>query len=70
MSTPTAWFKVFLRYALVAMIVVGAAGLAVLGFIQSREQLTLEAERERPVKPPIRVLMENGVTAIRLTPPP
>jgi hypothetical protein len=66
MRAPVTWFKVFLRYALVAMIVVGAAGLAVFGFIQSREQLTLEAERERPVKPPIRVSTENGVTAIRV----
>jgi hypothetical protein len=68
MSNPVArkGFKLFLRYALVVIIVVGAAGAAVLGFIQSREQLTLEAERERPVKPPIRVSAENGVTAIRV----
>jgi hypothetical protein len=66
MSTPVAWFKLFLRYALVAIIVVGAAGAAVLGFIQSRQQLALEAERERPVKPPIRVSAENGETAIRV----
>jgi hypothetical protein len=59
-------FTKFLRYALVAAIVVVAVGAAVLGFIQSREQLTLEAERERPVKPPIRVSTENGVTAIRV----
>ena len=68
MSTPAArkGLKAFLRYALVVVIVAGAAGAAVLGFIQSREQLTLEAERERPVKPPIRVSTENGVTAIRV----
>jgi hypothetical protein len=68
MSTPVArkWFKPFLGYALVAVIVAGAAAAAVRGFILSHEQLTLEADRERPVKPPIRVSAENGETAIRV----
>jgi hypothetical protein len=68
MSTPAArkGFKPFLRYALVAGIVVGAAVAAVFGFIQSREQLTLEGERERPVKPPTRISAENGIPVITL----
>jgi hypothetical protein len=46
MSTPLALkgFKAFLRYALVAVIVVVAARAVVLGFLRSHEQLTLEAE--------------------------
>ena len=68
MSTPAArkGHKAFLRYALVVVIVAGAAGAAVLGFIQSREQLTVEAEREQPVKPPTRISAEKGETTIRV----
>jgi hypothetical protein len=68
MSTPVAQkaFKRFLGYALVAVIVVGVGGAAVLGFLQSHEQLTLEAERERPVKPPTRISAENGIPVITL----
>jgi hypothetical protein len=67
MSTPVARKGLpFLRYALAAVIVAGAAGAAVFGFIQSREQLTVEAERERPVKLPTRISAENGETAIRV----
>jgi hypothetical protein len=60
------WFKPFLGYALVAVIVAGVAAAAVRGFIQSHEQLTLEADRERLVKPPTRISTENGETAIRV----
>jgi hypothetical protein len=38
----------------------------VLAFLRSHEQLTLEAERERPVKPPTRISTENGVPVITL----
>ena len=68
MSTPVArkGFKPVLSYALIAIVVAGVASVAVFGFIHGREQLTLEAERERPVKPPIRVSTDNGETAIRV----
>jgi hypothetical protein len=68
MSTPVArkGFKPFLGYALVAVIVAGVAAAAVRGFIQSHEQLTFEADRERPVKPPTRISTENGKTVIRV----
>jgi hypothetical protein len=67
-STPVArkGFKAFLGYARVVVIVVVAARAAVLGFLQSHEQLTLEAERERPVKPPTRISTENGIPVITL----
>jgi hypothetical protein len=55
-----------LRGALAAMIVVGAAGAAVFAYMESREELALEAERERPVKSPIRVSLENGALAIKV----
>jgi hypothetical protein len=68
MNAPIArkWFKAFLLYALAAVIVVGAARAAVLGFLRSHEQLALEAERERPVKPPTRISTENGIAVITL----
>lgn len=59
-------FKTFLGCVLVAVIVAGVGTAAVRGFIRSHEQLTLEADREQPVKPPIRVSAENGETAIRV----
>src|ERR1700693_5479543 len=68
MSTSVArkGFKRFLGGALATAIVIGAAGAAVFGFIESREEQLLEAERERPVKPPIRVSTENGVPMIKV----
>ena len=68
MSIPGArkWFKALLLYALVAVIVVVAARAVVLGFLRSHEQLTLEAERERPVRPPTRISTKNGIPVITL----
>jgi hypothetical protein len=70
MSTPAAGrgrkLKRFLRGALVAGIVIGAAGAAVFGFIEGRQEQLGEAERERPVKPPIRVSTENGMPTIKI----
>jgi hypothetical protein len=50
----------------VAVIVLAAAGAAVFGFFEGREQQVLEAEREHPVKPPIRVSTENGMATVRV----
>jgi hypothetical protein len=70
MSTPAAekgrGIKRLLRGALVAGIIVGAAGAAVFGFIEGREERLGEAERERPVKPPIRVSTENGMPTVKV----
>jgi hypothetical protein len=70
MSAPAAEkgrrIKRFLRGTLVAAIIVGAAGAAVFGFIECREERLGEAERGRPVQPPIRVSTENGMATVRL----
>jgi hypothetical protein len=39
---------------------------AIWGFIEGREELAQEAERERPVKPPSRISIEGGEMAITL----
>ena len=56
-----------LRRALAAAIALGAAGAVTWGFIESREELTREAERERPLKAPARVAIENGAPVIRIS---
>jgi hypothetical protein len=70
MSTPAAGngrgVKRLLRVALVAAIIIGAAAAAVFGFIEGREERLGEAERERPVKPPIRVSTENGMPTVKV----
>jgi hypothetical protein len=70
MSTPAAGrgrgLKRFLRGSLVTAIVIGAAGAAVFGFIEGRQEQLGEAERERPVKPPIRVSTENGMATVKV----
>jgi hypothetical protein len=68
MNTPVArkGYKRFLGGALATAVVTGAAGAAVFGFIESREEQLAEAERERPVKPPIRVSIENGMPTIKV----
>ncbi|SHM68291.1 hypothetical protein SAMN05192549_102221 [Duganella sacchari] len=40
------------------------AGLAAWGFIEGRKELALEQERERPVKVPSRVVVQDGGTAV------
>ena len=45
----------------------GAAALIISGFLEGREEATLEAEREKPIKPPLRVtLPERGEPIITL----
>jgi hypothetical protein len=58
--------KRFLRGALVSAIIIGAAGAVVFGFIEGREEQLGEAERERPVKPPMRVSTENGMATVKV----
>src|SRR5260370_4742023 len=51
---------------LTVMILVGAAGAVIWGFIESREQLTREAEGERPLRAAARIAIRNGAQVIRI----
>lgn len=50
--------------AVVAAIVIPAGGLLVWGFVEGRDQAALEAEREQPVKEPLRVGKSDGQAVI------
>jgi hypothetical protein len=52
--------------AIMAMILIAAAGAAILAFIESREELTRETERESPPKASARVAIRNGTPVIRI----
>lgn len=57
------------RHILAFVVVVGLAGLVVWGFIAGRGEATMEAQREQPVKAPVRVAYEStGAPAITLDP--
>jgi hypothetical protein len=61
--------KRLLRRALpviVAMISIAAAGAAIWGFIESRGELTREAQRERPLRAPGRIAIRDGAPVIRI----
>lgn len=49
---------------ILATIATAVAGLAVWGFIEGRKELALEAERERPVQVPSRVVAQPDGTAL------
>ncbi len=52
---------------LAAAVLAGLASLAIVGFLEGREEAALEAEREEPIKPPLRVtLPERGEPIITL----
>jgi hypothetical protein len=55
-----------LRAALVAFVIAVAVGAVIWGFLESREELALEAERERPVRATARVVAGNGAPVIRI----
>jgi hypothetical protein len=48
------------------LISIAAAGAATWGFIESREELTREAEREHPLRAPAKVGIRNGTPVIRI----
>jgi hypothetical protein len=50
----------------VIALVAGAGLLLVWGFLEGRSEVEREAERERPVKEPLRTSMKNGVPVITL----
>ena len=54
------------RALLIAVSILGLGGLAVWSFIEGHAELAREAEREQPIKPPQRVLVEGGETVITL----
>ncbi len=55
-----------LKPLLVAAVVVGVLGLAVWGFLEGQKELTMEREREKPVKAPLRVVADNGERVVVL----
>jgi hypothetical protein len=60
------WGRRYLRTLVAVLLVLGLSALVVWGFIVGRGEATREAERERPVKAPLRVSMENGAPVITL----
>src|ERR1700674_4238344 len=46
--------------------IIGIGGLLVWGFVEGRGEVEREAERERPVKAPLRITMKNGMPVITL----
>jgi hypothetical protein len=66
----TAWLRSSwqgrLVRAFVALVIVGLGALMVWGFLEGRNEVEREAERERPVKEPLRVSMRSGVPVITL----
>jgi hypothetical protein len=56
----------FLRLALAAIIITAVGGVLVWGFVAGRSEAQRVAERERPVKEPLRVSIENGMPVITL----
>ena len=55
-----------LRTSIAAAVALGLGALLVWGFVQGRREAALEAERERPVKAPLRVSTQNGTPVITL----
>lgn len=55
-----------LKTIVVIFVLAGAGALLVWGFLESRKELALERERERPVKAPPRVSREAGEAVIKL----
>jgi len=48
------------------VLIIGLGGLVVWGFVEGRGEAAREAERERPVKAPLRVSMKSGLPVITL----
>jgi hypothetical protein len=58
------WGRRYLRTLVAVLLVLGLSALVVWGFIEGRGEAAREAERERPVKAPLRVSTENGAPVI------
>lgn len=57
-----------LRISVAAVVVIGLGALVVWGFIEGRGEAMREAEREKPIKAPPSVSIENDATVITLAP--
>ena len=55
-----------LRAAVTAIASVGAAGLLIWAFVVGRKELAQEQERERPIKAPTRVSVQEGEPIVTL----
>jgi hypothetical protein len=61
------WLRTGLSGLVVVALLAGIATLAVVGFVEGRHEAEQEAEREEPIKPPLRVtLPERGEPIITL----
>jgi hypothetical protein len=60
------WQSRLVRAFLALVIIIGLGALLVWGFLEGRSEVEREAERERPVKEPLRVSMKSGVPVITL----
>jgi hypothetical protein len=54
------------RAVLATLVVLALVALLVWSFLASREEVAAEAEREKPVAAPTRVVVESGETVVRL----
>src|SRR5213593_3348396 len=51
---------------LVTVLLVGLGALLIWAFLEGRKEVAVEQERERPVKAPLRVAIEDGESVITL----
>ena len=58
--------RAWLRFVLGPAIVLSLGGLLTWAFIEGREEMDRERERERPIRVPPRIKIEAGVTYIEL----
>lgn len=58
--------KKALRTVFAVVIIAGITALLIWGFIEGRKELAVEKERERPVKPPLRVSAAGGESVVTL----
>jgi len=60
------WQSRLVRAFVVLVITIGLGALLLWGFLEGRSEVEREAERERPVKEPLRISMRNGLPVITL----
>lgn len=60
------WQSRLVRGLSIGLVILGAGAAIVSGFIKGRGEAAREAEREKPVKAPLRVSAENGAPVITL----
>jgi hypothetical protein len=60
------WRRQLVKTLVAVVIIIGLGALVVWGFLEGRSEVEREAERERPVKEPLRISMRNGMPVITL----